>query len=272
MSQIDSYIKRCEGVLDGSSGESPGTLVEEIVSVFAGRDEKIRHGLDRYRGRISVGDSVPRYDDLGDVRKLLGKLQLLREDERAALLKSDAPTAYLDSLIGSCDSAMLASASLSERKALLKEICYGAYCQKNPWFATGLEFFNVSPDSDDYTDDLAKADLALARGKLLSIREEILTDVARSKQGPTAVAVSSATSSVNVTIAQVLRDIDSVDESEASPAEKEEIKGLLNDVEDSKMPSKKEKAVKAVLDWLSKHSMDLVTLVLPYIMKAQGLG
>lgn len=272
MSQISSYIKRCEGVLDGSSREKPGALVKEIVSVFAGRDEKIKHGLDRYRGRISVGDSAPSFDDLGDIKKLLGKLRLLKEDEQAAMLASESPTAYLDSLIVSCNGALLSSTPLSERKDLLKEICYGAYCQKNPWFSAGLTFFGVNPDDEAYDDDAVTRDISLARGKLMSIREEALVNIAQANQGPTAVAVSSATANVSVTIAQVLRDIDSVDESEASPAEKDQIKGLLNDIENSKVPSKREKAIKAVLEWLSKHSMDLITLVLPYVMKAQGLG
>lgn len=272
MSQVSSYIARCEEVIDGSSRENPGSLVEEIVSVFAGRDDKIRHGLDRYRSRVSVGDGGANYDNLGDIRKLLGKLRLISEEEQAALLKSDSPTAYLDSLVRRCDDALSSSASLSERKSLLEEICYGAYCQKNPWFATGLEFFTVDHDSDDYGEGSVANDIRLARGKLLSIREEALGEIARSSRGPVAVATSSSTANVNVTIAQVLHDIDSVDESEATPAEKDEIKGLLNEVESSKVPSKREKAVKAVLEWLSKHSMDLITLTLPYIMKAQGLA
>lgn len=272
MSQVSSYIKRCEEVIDGSSREDPGSLVKEIVSVFAGKDDKIRHGLDRYRGRVSVPGGTTNYDNLGDIKKLLGKLKLISEEDQTALLKSDSPTAYLDVLVRSCDDALSSSTPLPERKSLLKEICYGSYCQKNPWFASGLKFFTVDPDSDSYGDDSTMSDICLVRGKLLSIREETLSEIARSNRGPVAVATSSATANVNITIAQVLHDIDSVDESEATPAEKEEIKGLLNEVESSKVPSKREKAVKAVLEWLSKHSMDLITLALPYIMKAQGLA
>lgn len=187
---ICKYIKRCNNVLDRTSGEDPGALVEEIISIFAKQDHLIKSGLDRYRLRaFSRCDQAMAYDDMGDVRKLLGKLELLKEEE--------------------------------EKR---------------------------------------------------SKHDGILSDIAKSNQGPTAVAMSSSQAMVSMNITKVLHNIDSIDKSEVSLEEKEEIKTLLNKVEDSKVFSKKEKAVKEVLGWLSEHSMDLITSVLPYIIKAVGLG
>lgn len=187
---ICKYIKRCNNILDGTSGEDPGALVEEIISIFAKQDDLIKSGLDRYRLRaFGRCDQAMAYDDMGDVRKLLGKLELLKEEE--------------------------------EKR---------------------------------------------------SKHDGILSDIAKSNQGPTAVAVSSSQAMVSMNITKVLHNIDSIDKSEVSLEEKEEIKTLLNKVEDSKVFSKKEKAVKEVLGWLSEHSMDLITSVLPYIIKAVGLG
>ena len=127
-------------------------------------------------------------------------------------------------------------------------------------------------DMGDVRKLLGKLELLKEEEEKRSKHDGILSDIAKSNQGPTAVAVSSSQAMVSMNITKVLHNIDSIDKSEVSLEEKEEIKTLLNKVEDSKVFSKKEKAVKEVLGWLSEHSMDLITSVLPYIIKAVGLG
>ena len=127
-------------------------------------------------------------------------------------------------------------------------------------------------DMGDVRKLLGKLELLKEEEEKRSKHDGILSDIAKSNQGPTAVAMSSSQAMVSMNITKVLHNIDSIDKSEVSLEEKEEIKTLLNKVEDSKVFSKKEKAVKEVLGWLSEHSMDLITSVLPYIIKAVGLG
>lgn len=63
---VDEYVKRIEGVLDGSSQESPQELSDEIISAFTGT---INH-ISSYRGTKGTGKEVSK----ADLKKLRGRL------------------------------------------------------------------------------------------------------------------------------------------------------------------------------------------------------
>lgn len=84
METIDSYISRLELAERGLSSEDKSELIKEVISVFSDQIPGIRKGLDRSRQRITAISSSysppPRtYDDIGDIRKLIGKLKVQRE-------------------------------------------------------------------------------------------------------------------------------------------------------------------------------------------------
>lgn len=81
---IDSYIDRLEDAENGLGQEEVPALIKEVVSVFAGQIPDIKKGLDRYKARaVAIGSNYSpshrTYDDVGDIRKLIGKLKLHRD-------------------------------------------------------------------------------------------------------------------------------------------------------------------------------------------------
>ena len=81
MAIIDEYIGRIDRCLSTPDIEEAGDLVEELVATFIGPDPDIKKGLDRYKARAVALGSTPNFDNAGDLRKLKGKLSVLREKE-----------------------------------------------------------------------------------------------------------------------------------------------------------------------------------------------
>lgn len=87
MNIIDEYINKLEDSLNNDSYEAQGLLVKEVVATFSECIPTIKTGLDRYKGRIAIlgGSSSytpPKYDNAGDIRKLMGKLRVYQESNQ----------------------------------------------------------------------------------------------------------------------------------------------------------------------------------------------
>ena len=104
MAIIDEYIGRIDRCLSTPDIEEAGDLVEEIVATFIGPDPDIKKGLDRYKARAVALGSTPNFDNAGDLRKLKGKLSVLREKEAREATSDPARLA-----LGTIDAHLAAS-------------------------------------------------------------------------------------------------------------------------------------------------------------------
>lgn len=270
MSMTDEYIARILATMENGSQNEKHALVEETASVFHDAIPGIRHGLDRFRQRASFPGSSLTYDDEGDLRKLLGKLELRQEEERREVMSNplSAITAKVDSDIALCGSA-IASMTPEEQDRLI-ETLVGTYEATLPSIAFNLSSYN---SGDDYA-----ADLLLIKGRLEVYRSQLIADSSKSSSQNISLAstsTSSATVNVAVDISQVSTQIQQLPETVLDDGHKNELRLMLLDLEEARGKSKEEAHPKLqkLLGWLSDKGVDVVIAALPYIAQLiQGLS
>lgn len=269
MSKTDEYIARIEEALKNGCQSEKHALVEETAAVFHDVIPGIRHGLDRFRQCASIPGSPKIYDEDGDLRKLLGKLELRQEEERRELMANPitAITAKVDSDIALCGSA-IASMSLDEQDRLI-ETLVGTYEASVPSIAFNLSSYN---SGDDYT-----ADLQLIKGRLEVYRSQLIADFSKSSSqniSLTSTSTSSATANVAIDISQVSIQIQQLPETVLDEEHKNMLRLMLLDLEEARGKSKEEAHPKLqkLLGWLSDKGVDVAIAALPYIAQLiQGL-
>lgn len=270
MSKTDEWIARIEEALKNGGQSEKHALVEEAASVFHDVIPGIRHGLDRFGQRASIPGRPMSYDDDGDLRKLLGKLELRQEEERRELTANPITsiTAKVDSDIALCGNAI---ASMSpEKQNRLIETLVGTYEAALPSIASNLSSYN---SGDDYA-----ADLLLIKGRLEVYRSQLIADSSKSSSQNISLAntsSSSAAANVAVDISQASIQVQQLPESALDEECKKELRLLLLDLEEARGKSKEETRPKLqkVLGWLSDKGVDVAIAALPYIAQLiQGLS
>lgn len=79
MGYIDEQIDKLEYVIADGTDSAIEEAVKDCVSIWKEEIPTIKHGLDRYRARVSTIGYEPKIDNSGDARKLIGKLKLHKE-------------------------------------------------------------------------------------------------------------------------------------------------------------------------------------------------
>ena len=154
MTQKDIYIAKIDAALDDYDDVEGEALVKEVVSVFAGEDEHIKSGLDRFRNRVSVPGSPVSYDNRGDLKRLRGKLVSLREAERRAHEADLArlPLLAVEDDIAECE-CLLASGGDDEARRFIDRMVqvYGAEIEN---IAVGLTGYGYASEGEAPNGDL----------------------------------------------------------------------------------------------------------------------
>ena len=270
MTQADNYIARIDEALCAYDDRSAGDLVKEIVAVFPGADPKIKSGLDRYKGKAIAPGQVIRYDNIGDLKKLRGKLLVLIEAERMNL-EGDPfrlALASVDEDIDECKRLISCGNDDDRRRCVDRMVRVYEVDIKN--FAVGLSGYGSGSEDEDLF-----GDLELILGHLKHYRAKIALESVSGNMN----TVNVQTSAVNhntvtnmVTITQVAEQVQSIPENVLDDDLKKELKCLLLDLEALKNKPKKEaeSRVQKVLAWMSDKGVDVAIAALPYIASFIG--
>ena len=265
MSQKDIYIAKIDAALNDYDDTVAGTLVKEVVSVFAGEDEQIKFGLDRFRGRVSAPGMSISYDNQGDLKKLRGKLVSLKEAEHRAL-EADLtrlPLLAVDEDIAECERLLCSGMEDEARRFVDRTVqVYGAEIEN---IAVGLTGYGYAAE-----DGTVEGDLTYILSHLKHYRANLALDLAKSASSPinvSASAVSQNSMKVSLTVTQVAEQVQSLPEAVLNDEQKNQIKALLLDLDMAKGKSKEEaeKPLKKVLSWLADKGIDVGIAVLPYV-------
>ena len=265
MAIIDEYIGRIDRCLSTQGSEDKGGLVEEIVAAFIGPDPDIKKGLDRYKARATAPGAIPSYDDAGDLRKLKGKLAVLREKQTSEAASDPARLALgtIDERLAECRKLAASGDEESSRAFVDDMVCVYQGDIEN--IAIGISGYDYTSETHPVEDDLKRIE-----GHLLHYRTKLAADLAKTPASSLNVQASSMSlSSVEnaVTLSQTAKAIQSIPSSALSDELKNELKALLFDLESSKGSSKKEAEGKLgkILSWLSDKGVDVAIATLPYI-------
>lgn len=265
MTQKDFYIAKIDAALDDYDDAEGEVLVKEVISVFAGEDEYIKSGLDRFRSRVSVPGSPVSYDNRGDLKRLRGKLVSLREAERRALEADLArlPLLAAEDDIDECE-RLLASGEDAEARRFIDRMVqvYGAEIEN---IAVGLTGYGYASEDETF-----EGDLAYVLSHLKHYRANLALELAKSASSPISVnasAVNQNSVEVALTVTQVAEQIQSLPDDVLSDEQKNEIKALLLDLDMAKGKSRgdAEKPLGKVLSWLADKGVDVGIAVLPYV-------
>lgn len=264
MAIIDEYIGRIDRCLSTPDIEEAGDLVEEIVATFIGPDPDIKKGLDRYKARAVALGSTPNFDNAGDLRKLKGKLSVLREKEAREATSDPVRLALgtIDAHLAECRKLAASGDEKSSRAFVDDMVC--VYQSDIEHIAAGISGYDYTPDSP------VEEDLKRIERHLLHYRAKLAADLAKTPASSLNVqANSTSQSSVEntITLSQTAKVVQSIPNSILSDEMKNELKALLFDLESNKNGSKKEADgnLSKVLSWLSDKGVDVAIAALPYI-------
>lgn len=268
MSLAQEYIDKIEQLPPNATEGEKEALVKDAVSVFSEAIPGIKKGLDQFSGRAGGIGTTMRFDNDGDLRKLLDKLRLLKEEEARSVAADPlrSATAKIDSDIERCARA-LASGN-AEACDKLVDTLVSVYESDVPSIAYKLTTYGGSHDGgyDHF------ADLRLVKERLELHQGKVAVEAAAALKASPSVSVSgvsNAASTVNVEIgiSQASQQVQSLSEDVLSAEGKKELKLLLLSLEEMRGKPKNEAhpKLKKVLSWLADKGVDVAIAALPYI-------
>lgn len=266
MSLVDNYISQIDNTIDASDDHAISNLVKEIVSVFSGSDPHIKTGLDRYRGGSISPGMTNTCDDIGDLKKLRGKLLVLKENERVEL-ESDPMRLALSSVdddIDECKHLIDVSDDKSARAFIDRMVQVYGNDIKN--IAIGLSCHGLDSEEENL-----KSDLTYIGGHLKHYRAKLaaLFSIGTSNTVNVQANAENRNTVENVlTVTQVAERVQSVPESVLNKDLKKELKCMLLDLEavKNKPKAEAESRVKKILAWMADKGVDVAIAALPYIV------
>lgn len=259
MSIEDDYIEKAlKAIRSGDSAKIDATA-REIVGAFS---SAIPH-LANYRGSRLVGSGPDRHTQ-SDLRKLIGKLRVLREDRDRELYGPYGLETicqhinYLEDVLASG----IDGEDLSKVYTRIDSIYFDEYDS----YSRGLscDAYSTCKPCDDQT--------ILRIEKLRYIRDKEMRQLRAAENQKTYVNIQQDTtnsnsleSSVTVDIATTISQIDSLPESSLSDNDKTLLKGMVADLTE-KDGKKRETKLKKLLGWLSTKGADVFIAAMPYIV------
>lgn len=260
MSIEDEYIEKAlKAIRSGDSAKIDATA-REIVGAFS---SAIPH-LANYRGSRLVGSGPDRHTQ-SDLRKLIGKLKVLRE-ERDRNLYGPYGLETICEHINFLEDALASGIEGNELSKAYERID-SIYFDEYDSYSRGLSCEAYSPHApcDDQT--------ILRIDKLKQIRDKEMRQfkIAETQKTITniqqeATTSNSINSNVTVDIAFTVSQIDNLPESSLNANDKILLKGLVADLTE-KDSKKREAKLQQILGWLSNKGIDVFIAVMPYIVK-----
>lgn len=259
LSIIDTYLSEARSVLATGDLREVDRIAREIVSAF---NSEIPH-LSSYRGARTIGDGRDMHSP-DDLRKLIGKLRVLREEKDRGLYGPyglETITEHIRNL----EDAMNTGVDGDDLKALYERVdrintnYYDSYVD-------GLSGWNYRDDApcDEQTSlrieklkhfrdaELRKIRIAEAQGASLNV---------------SAASESSSTSSANIQMSVAIEQIDNLPDSSLTEDEKTLLKGMMADLQ-TKDAKKREGKLQKILGWLADKGTDVFIAAMPYIVQA----
>ncbi len=259
MSIIDTYLSEARSALATGDPREVDRIAREIVSAF---HSEIPH-LSSYRGARIIGDGRDMHSP-DDLRKLVGKLRVLREEKDRELYGPYG----LDTIsehIRLLEDAMDTGIEGDELKALYERVDH-VYANYYKSYVSGLCGWKYQDDDpcDEQTelrieklkhfrdDELRKIRIAEAQGANLSV---------------SATSESSSTSSASIQMFVAIEQIDNLPDSSLAEDEKTVLKGMMADLQ-TKDAGKREGKLQKILGWLANKGTDVFIAAMPYIVQA----
>lgn len=259
------YIRRINNCISNPEAENAGDLVKEIVAAFSTIEPGIKTELDRYNNRALPLDAEPRYDDVGDLKMLKGKLLVIEEsDQRQANSHPELyPLEAVDEHLAECDKLI----ESGEERASQQFIDMIVRVYEN-------DIRNIFVDISRYEETSktdSEHDLMLIREQLRHYRAHLAMELVKSPSTSYNIqASSSSTSNVEntVTMSQAVKTVATIPDDVLNKDSKDRLKALLADLESNRGEGKDgaEKHLGNVLAWLSDKGVDVAIAVLPYVV------
>lgn len=260
MSIEDDYIEKAlKAIRSGDSAKIDATA-REIVGAFS---SAIPH-LANYRGSRLVGSGSDRHTQ-SDLRKLVGKLKVLREDRDRELYGPYGLETICEHInfLEDVLTSGIEGEELSKAYARIDSIYFEEYDS----YSCGLSCEAYSPYEPCYDQTILRIE------KLKCIRDKEMRQLRVAENQKTYVNMRQETtnsnsleSSVTVDIATTVSQIDSLPESSLGDNDKTLLKGMVADLAE-KDGKKRETKLKKLLGWLSTKGTDVFIVVMPYILK-----
>lgn len=260
MTIVDEYLIKANSALQSGDSCLIDAVAREIVAAFS---TEIPH-LSSYRGSRSM--DAPSEHSAADLRKLVGKLCVLRENKDNELYGSYGLGALTDS-IRQLEIATSEGYTKEKFAILFKKIDH-IYANKYTSYTDGLCGYLYNDDVPD------ESQAQLRIEKLRIIRDEELRRMRMAETQSTTIAVSqsqearaSATSIAVANLMQTCEKIDEIPSDHLSEEDKDYLKGLLASLEQSATNDKKDKESKArkVLAFLADKGVDAFIAAAPFI-------
>ena len=260
MSIEDDYIEKAlKAIRSGDTAKIDATA-REIVGTFS---SVIPH-LANYRGSRLVGSEPDRHTQ-GDLKKLVGKLKVLRENRDRELYGPYGLETICQHINFLED--VLASGITEEDLAIAYERVDNIYFSEYEFYGDGLScqaYSSIQP-CDNQT--------ILRIEKLRYIRDKEMRQLRLAETQKTYVNMQQETtnsnsleSEVSVDIATTISLIDSLPVSSLSEDDRTLLKGMVADLTE-KDDKKRETKLQKLLGWLSTKGTDVFIAAMPYIVK-----
>lgn len=261
MSHLNECIAKCDDVLESGDDRAAKELVDDLIAEWVEFIPSVKKGLDRSKGRI-IGDGVISCDNLGDIRKIRGKLRAYQEQSR------DPEFGEIYSSIDEIERSLIASIfNYKEASDLTYQVVNG--------------FNGIIPEVTAIciidTEDGIRDALKTLRIKLQAYidesrikKERLVTSSAvhyHNDYSPTNSNTQTQTQTVNIEIEieQVYRQIDAIDENELSKQDKYMLKGMIDTAKSTSGREAKGEVIKNILAFLADKTVDLVIACIPIL-------
>lgn len=259
MSVIDSYISKAHHALAANDLDDVDRVAREIVSAF---HSEIPH-LSSYRGVRVIGDGRDKHNP-DDLRKLVGKLRVLREEKDKELYAPyglEAITEHIRYLQDALETGKEGDELLS-----IYERVDRVYANEYKSYTDGLCGWNYQ----DYDPCDSQTELRIEKLKHFrdaELRKMRIAEAQSANLNVSATSESTATASAIVELSVAIEQIDSLPESSLTEDEKTVLKGMMADLQ-TKDAKKREGKLQKVLGWLATKGTDVFIAAMPYIIQA----
>ena len=260
MSYLDKCITECNKVLEFHNDVLAKELVETLVSEWLEYIPSIKKGLDRSKSRVVSIETPIRYDNVGDLKKIRGKLMAYKESQP---IKNQ-----LDAFIEQCD--LLINDYYLDDVAIERLIdqVVRTYTSEAPEMSNGLGGYG-------YQEKNPEADILTLRSKLVAFRDKrnhekemALLKKSGINLTNTNINTNETTVSIYISLESTIELINSIPDDKLSEEDKGVLAGMLGQVGAAAKRDKVEieKPLHKVLRWLSDKGVDVIIAVFPYIL------
>lgn len=259
MSVIDSYISEARRAIAANDLGEVDRVAREIVSAF---HSEIPH-LSSYRGARIVGDGRDMYSP-DDLRKLIGKLRVLREEKDRDLYGPYGLETFTENIRYLQDA--LETGKEGDELLSIYERVDRVYANEYKSYTDGLCGWNYQ----DYDSCDAQTELRIEKLKHFrdaELRKMRIAEAQSANFNVSATSESAASASTIVELSVAIEQVDNLPESSLSEEEKTFLKGMMADLQ-TKNAEKREGKLQKILGWLATKGTDVFIAAMPYIVQA----